>query len=89
MHDSFDEPPEDDQSICQSWSIKLIALPLLIVIAVAGMVVSHPSAVKWVSDTEQAEPTGPDFVGPDIVPDPPRPTRVAQPAHRIRALPGY
>jgi hypothetical protein len=89
MRDSFDEPPEDDQNICQCWSVKLIALPLLIIIALAGIVVSHPCAVKWVSDTAQAEPAGPDFVGPDIVPDAPRPTRLALPASRIRPLPGY
>jgi hypothetical protein len=88
MHDSFDQPPDDDQNICQSWSIKLIALPLLIVIALIGMVVSHPSAMNWVSDTAQAEPVGPDFVGPDIIPDAPRPTRLALPASRIRTLPG-
>jgi hypothetical protein len=70
VHDSFDQPPEDDQNIFQSWSV--IALPLLIVIALVGMVVSHPSAVKWVSVTAQAESVGPDFVGPDIVPDSPR-----------------
>ena len=70
MHDSFDQPPEDDQNIFQSWSI--VALPLLIVIALVGMVVSHPSVVKWVSVTAQAELVGPDFVGPDIVPDAPR-----------------
>ncbi|MGY3616610.1 hypothetical protein [Bradyrhizobium sp. USDA 10063] len=89
MHDSFDQPPDDDQNICQSWSIKLIALPLLVVIVVIGMVVSHPSAVKWISDTAQAEPAGPDFVGPDIVPDAPPPTRLAHPASRIRTLPDY
>jgi hypothetical protein len=89
MHDSFDEPPDDDQNIYQSLSIKLIALPLLIVIALIGMVVSHPAAVRWASDTAQAEPVGPDFVGPDIVPDTPRPARLAQPASRIRTLPDY
>ncbi|MCA6106919.1 hypothetical protein [Bradyrhizobium cenepequi] len=87
MHDSF-EPPDDDQNIYQSWSIKLIALPLLIVIALIGMVVSHPSAVNWVSDTAQAESVGPDFVGPDIVPDDPRPTRLAQPTMRFRTIRG-
>ncbi|WP_454620138.1 hypothetical protein [Bradyrhizobium cenepequi] len=88
MHDSFGQPPDDDQNVYQNWSIKLIALPLLIVIALIGMVVSHPSAVRWVSDTAQAEPVGPDFVGPDIVPDARPPTRLAQPASRIRTLPG-
>ncbi|WP_152535699.1 hypothetical protein [Bradyrhizobium sp. Ai1a-2] len=89
MHDSFGEPPDDDQDSCQSRSIKLIALPLLIVTALTGIVVSHPSAMKWVSDTAQVAPAGPDFVGPDIIPDTPRPTRLAQPANRIRTLPGY
>jgi hypothetical protein len=89
MQDSFDQPPDDDQNICQSWSIKLIVLPLLFVIALIGMVVSHPAAVKWVSDTAQTEPVGPDFVGPDIVPDTPPTARLAQPASRIRTLPDY
>jgi hypothetical protein len=88
MHDSFGQPPDDDQNIYQSWSIKLILLPLLIVIALIGVVLSHPSAVNWVSDTAQAEPAGPDFVGPDIIPDVPGPTRLVQPPARIRRLPG-
>jgi hypothetical protein len=87
MHDSFDQPPDDNEGICHSWSIKLVALPLLIVIALIGVVVSHPSAVKWVSEATQAELVGPEFVGPDIVPDAPRPTRLALPASRIRTLP--
>jgi hypothetical protein len=88
MHDSFDQPPDDDQNICQSRSIKLIALPLLIVIALTGVVVSHPPSVNWLSDMAQAGPVGPDFVGPDIIPDAPRPMLLAQPASRIRRLPG-
>lgn len=86
MHGTFDKGPQHDQNIYQSWSIKLIALPLLIVIALVGMVVSHPSAVKLISDAAQAEFAGPDFVGPDIAPDVSRPSRLL-PANRIWMIP--
>ena len=47
MHGSFDQSPQDDQSIYRSWSIKLIALPVLAVVALIAYAVSHPETAKW------------------------------------------
>jgi hypothetical protein len=78
MHGSLDKSPQADQSIYRNWNIKLIALPVLLVIALIGYGVSHPGISRWVSDAVQAE-----FVGTDLVPDMAPPTRVAQPSNQI------
>ena len=41
MHGSLDKQPQDDRSVYQSFSIKLIALPVLFIVALVGMAVSH------------------------------------------------
>ncbi|MFB9266977.1 hypothetical protein ACFFWD_28100 [Bradyrhizobium erythrophlei] len=84
MHGSLDKRAPDEQSNYQSFSIKLVALPVLIIIALIGLVVSHPAAVKWVSDAAQAEFAGTDFV-PDVAP----PARVAEPHNEIRTVGVY
>ena len=83
MHGSFDGSPQDDQSSSHRWDIKLVALPILVVIAVAGLAVSHPNASRWISEAVQAE-----FVGTDFVPDL-APTRLAQPTNEIRIVKTY
>jgi hypothetical protein len=85
MHGSFDkQPPQDEQSNYRSFSIKLVALPVLLVIALIGMLVSHPSATKWISDAAQAE-----FVGTDLVPNLVPPTQLATPSNEIRTVKIY
>jgi hypothetical protein len=86
MHGSFDKQPHDDQNFDQGWSIKLVALPVLVVVALIGMVLSHPTAIKWISDAAQAEYVGTEFVGTDLVPNLVPPTRTAQPANQIRTV---
>jgi hypothetical protein len=81
MHGPFDKTPQGEPNIYQSWSIKLFALPLLLVIAIIGYVVSHPHVAKWVADGVQAE-----FVGTDMVPDLAPPTRVAEPTNQVRTV---
>jgi hypothetical protein len=81
MHGSFDRPPRDDQSAHRGWDIKLVALPILVVIALIGLAVSHPNASKLISEAAQAE-----FVGADFVPDLAPPTRLAQPTNEIRTV---
>ena len=39
MHGSLDKQPQDDRSVYQSFSIKLIALPVLFIVALVGMAV--------------------------------------------------
>jgi hypothetical protein len=84
MHGSFDKQPQDEQSNYRSFSIKLVALPVLLVIALIGMLVSHPSASKWISDAAQAEFVGSEFVG-NLAP----PTRLATPTNEIRTVKAY
>jgi len=87
MHGSFDKQPNDDQNTDQGWSMKLVALPL--VVALIGMVLSHPAAIGWISDAAQAEFVGSEFVGTDMVPDLAPPTRTAQPTNEVRSVKAY
>jgi len=89
MHGSFEKQPQDERSNYQSFSIKLVALPALLAIALIGMLVSHPSASKWISDAVQAEFVGTEFVGTDIVPNLAPPTRLATPTNEIRKVTAY
>ncbi len=65
----------------QGWDIKFVVLPILVVIALIGLAVSHPNASKWISEAAQAE-----FVGTDFVPNLAPPTRLAQPTNEIRTV---
>ena len=81
MHGSIDKSPQADQSIYRSWNIKLIALPVLLVIALIGYAVSHPDASRWISEAVQAE-----FVGTDLVPDLAPSKQLAQPTNQIQTV---
>ena len=83
MHGSLDKQPRGGKNAYRNWDIKLIGLPILVVVALIGFVVSHPGASKWISDAAQAE-----FVGTDLVPDLVPPTRLAQPSNEIRTVKG-
>ncbi len=89
MHGSLDKPTQDEQGNYRSFSIKLVALPVLLVIALIGMVISHPSASKWISDAAQAEFVGSEFVGTDLVPKLTPPTRLATPSNEIGTVKTY
>ena len=84
MHGSLDRPPHDDQSSDRGSDLKLVALPILVVIALIGLAISHPSASRWISEAAQAE-----FVGTDFVPNLAPATRVAQPSNEIRTARSY
>ena len=88
MHGSLDNQPndskKDSKSVYRAWDMKLVALPILIVVALIGMAITHPSASKWVSDAVRAE-----FVGTDLVPDLAPQPRVAQPTNEIRTVKAY
>jgi hypothetical protein len=81
MQGSSDQSPQDDHSIYRSWNFKLIALPVLAVVALIAYAVSHPETANWISEAVQAE-----FVGSNLVPAVAPPTQVAQPANQIRAV---
>jgi hypothetical protein len=81
MHGPFEKARKGEPNIYQSWSIKLVALPLLLLIALIGYIVSHPEVAKWVADGVGAE-----FVGSLVAPEPASPTKIAQPSNRARAV---
>jgi hypothetical protein len=81
MHGPFDKSPKDQPNIYQSWSMKIVALPLLFAIALIGYAVSHPSVVKWVADGVEAE-----FVDADIGRNDASPKPVVQPSKQARAM---
>jgi hypothetical protein len=84
MHGSFEKQPREGQSAYRNWNMKLIALPILGVVALIAFVVSHPEASRWISDAAQAE-----FAGTEFVPDLASPTRIAQPNNEIRTVKAY
>jgi hypothetical protein len=84
MHGSLDNQPRDSRRAHRNWNMKLIALPILGVVALIAFAISHPGASKWISDAAQAE-----FVGTDFVPDLAPPTRLAQPGNQIRTVKAY
>jgi len=77
----FDPSPQDDQSIYRNWNIKLIAVPVLLVIALIDMPSAIPGISKWISEAVQAE-----FVGTDLVPDLAPPKQLAQPSNQIHSV---
>jgi hypothetical protein len=89
MHGSLDKQSQEDQDIYRSWSIRFIVLPVLIAIALIGMVMTHPSASRWISEAAQAEYVGTEFVGTDVVPDIAPPTKLAKPTTQIRTVHAY
>ncbi|MGY4472664.1 hypothetical protein [Bradyrhizobium sp. USDA 3364] len=95
MQGSFDnrqqdpESNQDPKSNYESFSIKFIALPLLAIVALIGMLVSHPAAVKWISDAAQAEFVGTDAVYADPVPNIAQTAPAAQPRNEMRTVKAY
>ena len=84
MHGSFDNQPRGSQSAYRNCNMKLIALPILGVVALIAFAFSHPGTSKWISDAAQAE-----FVGTDFVPDIAPPTQLARPVDQIRTVKAY
>jgi hypothetical protein len=84
MHGSLNEKPGDPKSAYRAWDNKLVALPILIVVALIGIAITQPSASKWISESVQAE-----FAGTDLVPDAAPPTRIAQPRNEVRTVKAY
>ena len=80
MHGPFEKARKGEPNIYQSWSMKLVALPLLLLIALIGYAVSHPDIAKWVADGVEAEFAS--TAAPESAP----PTQIAQPGNRGRAV---
>ena len=79
MHGSFDKFGKSDGRMRRSWSIGFFALPVLLTIALIALVLTQPTASRWISEAAQAE-----FVG--TMPLEVAPTQLAQPAMQIRTV---
>ena len=79
MHGSLDKSGESEGRIHRNWGV-LYVVPVLLAVAVIGMVIAYPAASTWISQAAQAE-----FVGSDLVPDT-APTQLAKPAMEIRTI---
>ena len=73
MHGSFEKTRETGNRIYRNWGLGFFALPVLIVIALVAMAMSHQGAANWISEAAQAE-----FVGANPMTDV-VPTQLAQP----------
>jgi hypothetical protein len=80
MHGSFDKSGENDSRTHRSWSVGFFALPVFIVIALVGLMLTQPAASNWISEAAQAE-----FVGLTPAPQAAS-TQLAQPAMAIRVV---
>ena len=89
MQGAFDNRRQDPKHNYQSFSIKLIALPVLVIVALIGMLVTHPAAVKWISDAAQAEFAGTEVVYADPVPNVAELAPTAQPRDQMRTVRAY
>jgi hypothetical protein len=80
MHSSFDHPDESDRvarRLYRRWGMGLFLLPVLMVVAMIGMVMTNEGASRWLSDAAQAE-----FVNTNLDA---APLQLAQPDPVIRA----
>jgi hypothetical protein len=84
MHGSSDKQPRGSKSVYRNWSMNLIALPILAVVALMAFAISHPGASRWIAEAVEAE-----FASTDLVTEIAPPTRVAQPSNEIRTVKAY
>jgi uncharacterized iron-regulated membrane protein len=80
MHDSFDKSGKPGDNVRGSWSVGLFALPALVLVALVGLAVMHPTASNWISEAVQAE-----FAGANPAPEA-APSQIAQPAREVRTV---
>jgi hypothetical protein len=83
MHGSFDEPSESGNRMQRSWSIGFFAFPILLVIALIGLVIAQPAASRWISEAVQAE-----FGGGNLTPEI-APIQLAKPTMQIHTVRAY
>jgi hypothetical protein len=74
----------ESHGVYRNSSIKLIAIPILFVVALLGFAVSHPNVSRWISEAAEAE-----FVVPDIDSGRPSVRRFAKPANEVRTVKVY
>ena len=83
MHGSFDKSGKNNKSFFDRLSPGFFAFPVLLAVALIGLVVLEPAASKWISDAAQAE-----LAGVYAMPDP-APTQLARPSMEVRTVRAY
>jgi len=67
MHGTFEKSGETVKRIYRNWGIGVFALPVLVVIALLGLVQTHSDPSKWMAEALQTELSGPNH-GSDAAP---------------------
>jgi len=67
MHGTFEKSGETFKRIYRNWGIGVFALPVLVVIALLGLVKTHSDPSRWMSEALQTEVSGANH-GPDAAP---------------------
>jgi hypothetical protein len=80
MQGIFGKTGEMVTAIYRSWGIGVFALPVLVAIALVGLVLIHPDTSGWMPESVKAELTGASY-GPKAAPK-----QVAPPATAIRTV---
>jgi hypothetical protein len=80
MLGKFKKSGEIIKRIYDNWGIGIFVLPVLVVIAVAGLALTHLDASDWMAEAAQIE-----FKGASYRPEA-APTQLAQPAGAIRTV---
>jgi hypothetical protein len=83
MHGSFERSGKSDNSLSKRWGIGFFVFPVLLAVALIGLVMLEPAASKWISDAAQAELAG-IYVAPESTP-----TQFARPNMEIRTVRAY
>jgi hypothetical protein len=83
MHGSFERSGKSDKSLSQRWGIGFFAFPVLLAVALIGLVILEPAASKWISDAAQAELAGV-YAMPEAAP-----TQLARPNMEVRTVRAY
>jgi hypothetical protein len=83
MHGSFDRSGQSGDRTQRSWSIGFFAFPILLVIALIGLVIAQPAASRWISEAVQAE-----FGGGNLTPEI-APVQLAKPTMQVRSVRAY
>ena len=83
MHGSFERSGESDNGLSKRRGIGFFAFPVLLAVALIGLVVLEPAASKWIPEAAQAE-----FAGIAVMPEP-APTQLARPSMEIRTVRAY
>jgi hypothetical protein len=83
MHGSFERSGESDNGLSKRRGIGFFAFPVLLAVALIGLVMLEPAASRWISDAAQAELAG-IYVMPEATP-----TQLARPNMEVRIVRAY